>query len=324
MNVRALAAAAAIALTASGCGVNALGSSTKADAAAVAVVTTIVDVPAPVNAPPATATTIPPLLRVLEQGLKGEDVRVLQVRLNELRYDVGVPDGYFGLMTRQAIWSYERMFVGLRGKDVTGKVSTGLWERIFQPLGFADPRPEATGRHLTAYLAAQTLIVWDNHEIKRISHSSHGTGEEWCDEPRNVPAWPGATTTTLPKGQKPKRICGVSVTPGGVFKVYRKELDWLDIPLGRVHNPLFFNAGVAIHGLDDVPFGPASHGCIRVPMHISHQLPDLIKVGDDVFVFDGVEEPEIYGNQRPPLDVPDPNDTSETSQPKRTTTTKRP
>ena len=44
-------------------------------------------------------------------------------------------------------------------------------------------------------------------------------------------------------------------------------------------------------------------------MHISEYMPELLKVGDDVFVFDGVEEPEVYGNQRPPLDVPDPTDT---------------
>ena len=112
-----------------------------------------------------------------------------------------------------------------------------------------------------------------------------------------------------PKGQRLKRVCGESVTPGGVFKVYRKEKDWWEIPLGKVYNPIYFNGGIAIHGYQDVPFKPASHGCIRVPMHIAEYLPDLLTYQSDVFVWDGVKEPEDYGAQKAPPDKPDPTDT---------------
>jgi L,D-transpeptidase catalytic domain len=114
----------------------------------------------------------------------------------------------------------------------------------------------------------------------------------------------------VPPGQKNPRYCGTSLTPGGIFKVYLKRSNWVDIPLGRVFNPISFNAGIAIHGYPDVPKNPASHGCVRVPMHIAQYLPDLLHTGDQVFVFDGQKQPEIYGDQKPPADERDPTDTT--------------
>ena len=212
------------------CGANALGSSAGGDGtgetASVATATVLEQAATTASVETPTTTlgpAIPISTRTLEEGHKGDDVLLLQKRLTELKYDVGVADGYFGLRTRQAIWSYQRKILGLRGGDVSGQVTPALYTRIFEPLGLADPRPEATARHAVIDLPAQTMTVWENGAIRLMTHTSHGTGEEWCEEPKNVPAWPGATTTTLPKGQRMQRICGQSVTPGGTFKVYRKE-----------------------------------------------------------------------------------------------------
>ena len=62
-------------------------------------------------------------------------------------------------------------------------------------------------------------------------------------------------------------------------------------------NPVYFNYGIAVHGAGNVPSYPASHGCVRIPMHIGNYFPSLVKYGDQVFVFDGIKEPEAYGAQ---------------------------
>lgn len=268
----------------------------------------------PTTTVPETSTTVAKsaLGRTLEKGLAAaDDVRVVQQRLNDLHFDVGTVDGIYGTNTELAVWAYQSLILNLRGAEVTGKITPDLWLRMQDPLGLPEFRPDATSTHAEVNLPAQTMALWVNHELRLISHVSSGSGQKWCDEYKNVPAWPGATTTTVPAGQKNPRYCGLSLTPAGVFKVYLKRADWVDIPLGRVFNPISFNAGIAIHGYPDVPKNPASHGCVRVPMHIAKYLPDLLHTGDQVFVWDGSgKEPEFYGDQKPPADERDPTDTT--------------
>ena len=55
-----------------------------------------------------------------------------------------------------------------------------------------------------------------------------------------------------------------ALTPSGKFKVTR-QIDGERVgPLGALWRPKYFNAGIAIHGLNSVPPYPASHGCARV------------------------------------------------------------
>ena len=77
--------------------------------------------------------------------------------------------------------------------------------------------------------------------------------------------------------------------------------------LGRLYNPVYFNYGIAVHGMTSVPNYPASKGCVRIPMHIAEYFPSLVQNGDHVYVFDGVKEPEAYGAQPPPIDTVDPD-----------------
>ena len=259
---------------------------------------------------PDVAATLAPGERTLEAGLDGDDVTKLQARLNDLHFDVRKPDGYFADNTKMAIWSFQQRILGIPTADVTGTVSPEMMKRILAPVDVAPRRPDASATHAEVDLPSQTLIVYVDKKVKLITHVSSGSGEKWCAEPRNVPEYIGATTTTLPAGHRLKRVCGLSITPAGVYKIDRKEKGWYDIPLGKVYNPLFFNGGIAIHGYEDVPFLPASHGCVRIPMHIAEYIGDLLHTGDQVFVFDGVREPEEYGSPVPPPDKPDPTDTT--------------
>ena len=74
-------------------------------------------------------------------------------------------------------------------------------------------RPDASPTHAEIFLPAQAMALYVNHELRLITHVSSGSGQKWCDEFKNVPAWPGATTTTVPAGQKNPRYCGTSITP---------------------------------------------------------------------------------------------------------------
>ncbi len=105
-----------------------------------------------------------------------------------------------------------------------------------------------------------------------------------------------------------------------MFKFYRRYPGWREGELGRMWNPVYFNYGVAVHGAGNVPDYPASHGCVRIPLHIGNYFPSLVKYGDQVFVFDGVKEPEAYGAQPPPFNTPDPSYTTTTSTTTTTTT----
>jgi Putative peptidoglycan binding domain/L,D-transpeptidase catalytic domain len=253
--------------------------------------------------------------RPLALGDTGDDVKRVQSRLNEVGFDVGPVDGVFGENTRAAVWAFQDLVRDPQKqpeRKADDRVTPELWQRMQDQFDLADWMPRATNRHVFISLPAQVLLVWNEGKLETISHISTGSGKEWCEQPKNVPPWPGSTTTAAASNDRLQKVCGKSVTPGGVFKVYRKNEGLSEIPLGTVFDPVFFNQGIAIHGFADVPFEPASHGAVRVPLHIGKKLNELLQVGDDVFVFDGVRDPESYGAQPPPDDYPDPADPQRT------------
>jgi len=123
-----------------------------------------------------------------------------------------------------------------------------------------------------------------------------------------------------------KAICGFSKTPGGVFTAYREVEGTRNGPLGSMWNPIYINYGIAIHGAQNVPLQPVSHGCIRVPMHISEYLQDILGLQDRVLVWDGNKEPEQQSDRDmlPVFDFPDPDATTTTTSTTSTTTTTAP
>ena len=94
-------------------------------------------------------------------------------------------------------------------------------------------------------------------------------------------------------------------------------------PLGGMWNPVYFNFGIAVHGAENVPLEPASHGCVRIPMHISEYFQSMVSLGDRILVWDGIKEPEQQTEEDslPSFDYADPNATTTTSSTTTTTTT---
>ena len=62
---------------------------------------------------------------------------------------------------------------------------------------------------------------------------------------------------------------------------------WVQVPLGEMYNPVFFISTVfAIHGDTYVPVGPASHGCVRIPMDVAAFFYKMVKTpGTQVHVY---------------------------------------
>jgi hypothetical protein len=265
-------------------------------------------VAAPTTSPP--ASTVPVLSHDLEEGMVDTKVGLMQQRLADLAFDPGPVDGYYGAATIRSVWAFKKLVMGIPREQADGHVDEEVWQRMFGTVDIG-PRRTPGGRHLEVYLPEQVAVLFHDGRPRVISHVSSGEGVQWCDEV-TVDLDDGTTET--------KGICGLSITPGGVYHFERKVEGWRNAKLGRLYKPVYFNFGIAIHGAGSVPNYPASRGCVRYPMHIAEYIQDLVEVNDAVYVFDGVEEPEHYGAQPMIFDWPDPDYTTTTT----TTTTTTP
>lgn len=212
-----------------------------------------------------TTTTTQPAPKVeegdLQVGVEGLRTTALQRRLHELAFDPGPVDGQFGTKTVQAVWAWE----ALHGLPRDGVVTRSQEELIMNgpPPGML--RPDAGPTHTEVDLDKQVLLLFDQGRLELVTHVSTGTGERYCEEGR----------------------CGVAVTPPGSYRYFRRIDGWRRAPLGELYNPVYFNGGIAVHGAPSVPAEPASHGCVRIPMHIAEHFPAMVADGERVVVFGG-------------------------------------
>ena len=243
------------------------------------------------------AGPVAPHPRARQYGQAGGGEPAWQQRLADLPFDPGPVDGIYGGMTARAVWAFQKLVQGIPRTEADGVVSDDTWQLMNQPLRIA-PRRTPGGTHLEVYLPEQVAVLFTDGEATNASHVSSGEGIEWCGE---VLVDNDDGTTEV------EGICGMSITPGGVYRFDRKVEGWRNAKLGRLYKPVYFNFGIAIHGATNVPNYPASRGCVRYPMHIAEYIQDMVSIGDVVYVFDGVEEPEVYGAQPMIFDYPDPD-----------------
>jgi hypothetical protein len=236
----------------------------------------------------ATTTTVRvkvPLDRTLTENMVGDDVAYLQQRLHDLHFDPGPIDGRFGQATTMALWAYQKL-VGLTGAQVTGTVTPEFWSSMQDRFVVAPMQADGGLNHLEVDLVRQVAVLWADATTPRlITHISTGSGKDWCEN----------------------GFCGVATTPAGVYTFFRRVTGWRQSELGLLYNPVYFNEGIAVHGAPSVPLYAASHGCVRIPMHISAYFPTLVSNSDAVFVFDGKKPPAAYGSPPPPRNTIDPN-----------------
>jgi peptidoglycan hydrolase-like protein with peptidoglycan-binding domain len=223
------------------------------------------EVALPPSTPSVSPTPTPVVHKVLKPGAKGEDVRALQRTLTGLHYDPGTVDGKYGEMTQFALWAFEKVNKLKHGGTVTKK----LWAALDAP---KEPRA-LTAKHeadrVDIDLKRQFLVVYKAGKVALISHISSGGGYEYCAKDIGG---------TVPR-------CRYAVTQLGDFQTGRRVTKaWDTGPLGHLYAPVYFNGGIAVHGYPEVPDYPASHGCVRVPLHTMDLFQDVVGTGVPVHV----------------------------------------
>jgi peptidoglycan hydrolase-like protein with peptidoglycan-binding domain len=243
---------------------------------------------------------------VLERGERGEAVAALQRRLAELHFDAGVPDGSFGLATLYAVQGFQK----LAGLAPDGKVGPAVQDALAKPPAVGPLVPNGEPTRVEVDKARQLLFVWTDNQLRLISHISTGSGKTYCAE----------------------GDCGnKAITPEGAFRFMWRYKGWRESRLGKLYNPVYFTgSGIAVHGSTSVPTYPASHGCVRIPMHIAEYFPSLVKRGDAVYVLSGpgasvgAPPPRDTPTGPPPSDPPTSPDTTSSTTSTTTTSTTAP
>jgi hypothetical protein len=191
----------------------------------------------------------PPTVRKAPEKAPTHEVRALQQRLAKLSFlpRSGV-DGQAGPQTRFAVLGFQK-WAGLGRDGVAGPMTKAALAKAKRPT----PRTTAPGRRVEVLLDRQLALYIENGRVVRTLHVSSGA--------------PGFET------------------PAGTFSVFRKEQNSWSIPY-KVWLPWasYFVGGVAFHQSPDVPAGPASHGCVRVPVYDARWLYDRLPNGTRVTV----------------------------------------
>ncbi len=247
------------------------------------------------TAPPETTTTTtttapapPPMTAAadLAQGAKGDDVLAVQQRLVELGFDPGRVDGSFGLATRYAVEGFQKF----QGLEPSGVVNAEVLAALSAGITVPALVPDGAGNRLEIDLARQVLILYKDNKVRLISTISTGSGRRYCVN----------------------GSCQTATTPTGDFRFMWRYSGWRESRLGKLYNPVYFTSGgIAVHGSTSVPTHPASHGCVRIPMHIAEYFPSLVAKGDPVHVVGespgGGGGPTEYITVEPPPETPAPS-----------------
>ncbi len=204
--------------------------------------------------------------KTLKLGAKGSAVKVLQARLKELGYMPGKIDGRYGGTTQSAVWAFQKV----NGIKPTSTIASKTWRALESPKLPKVLVPNGKPTRAEVNLTTQVLVLYVKGQIKLISHISSGSGIPYVE----YATWNGSR----------QRFSGDARTPTGNFKTTWRRDGWHKSYLGQLYNPIFFNGGIAFHGALSVPLYPASHGCVRLPMHVAEVLPGLLGKGVPVHV----------------------------------------
>jgi len=131
-----------------------------------------------------------PILRV---GSSGSQVLALQRRLTSLGYWLGVADGHYSDLTRQAVVAIQKVS-GISRDGICGPVT---WSRV--DAGIRPRARSARGHVVEIRKASQTLLIADSGVVKRIYNTSTGSGQRYLQGGRwHIAATPAGTFRALP------------------------------------------------------------------------------------------------------------------------------
>ncbi len=212
--------------------------------------------------PPVSPAPGPPLAPDgLTPGAQNDAVRLLQARLGALRYDPGDLDGRYLAGTGHALMAFQKV-AGLPRTGTATPETVAALNLARDPMPLL---PTGGATRIEVDLPRQVLFFYSGGVLARILPVSTGNGKRYCAQGR----------------------CGVAVTPSGSYRVGRKVAGKRVSHLGVLYNPIYFKGGYAIHGSPSVPAHPASHGCVRIPMHASRWLLKTVPPGTPVYLIGG-------------------------------------
>src|SRR4051812_4547816 len=229
----------------------------------VAVAAVSASVLVPTLAAPAMASPVRPALETsvfptMQFGDRGAAVKLLQERLKSLHYDPGTIDGIWGNNTSVAVWAFQKV----NHISPASRVGSQTKAALAHPRTPAPLVPKGAKSRTEVDIKHQLLYIYKSGRLVLISHISSGSEKRYYSQGH----W------------------SVAHTPRGNFSVYRKAAGWETSPLGKLYKANYFLRGYAIHGEPEVPLHPASHGCVRVPMHTSNIVAALLPIGRRVYV----------------------------------------
>lgn len=111
---------------------------------------------------------------ILQKGSKGDDVKKLQNRLNEMGYSVGTADGDFGNKTKSAIEQFQKD----NGLDVTGVADQATQELLFSD-GTGKPVDGSSDREDVSSLIPAG-IKYISNSVMEIAPALLGVSEDQC------------------------------------------------------------------------------------------------------------------------------------------------
>ena len=213
--------------------------------------------------PTAPTTTLPPPVAetkpfLLQPGDEGPLVQQVQERLKQGGYDPGPIDSQYGPAVQAAVRAFQRVN-GLVGDGLVGPLTMAAFDN---PAKVEAMRPEGPPDRVEVSISRKLLVAYQGGAPVVVTHISSGSQIPFCEN----------------------GVCGDAVTPIGDYTAIMKVQGWEKGPLGDLYNSVYFWPAYAIHGSPDVPDVGASHGCIRIPMHISEYFPSLVSYGEPIYV----------------------------------------
>ncbi len=211
-------------------------------------------------------------------GASSPVIQAYEDRLYRVHIDPGGIDGYFDQNLVYAMHAVEK----LANLPRTGRLCAGEATALELFLYPAPLHPAAEPNRTEINVTNQIITLYENYQVRQIVTTSTASGESFC--------------YVTPKRAPTQRICEVATTPNGRYTYYFFYEGWHKGDLGSLYNPYYFFKGRAIHGYDDVPPEPASHGCARIPMNVAKYWYTLVHEGDAVYVDGGSNGEQIISS----------------------------
>lgn len=194
----------------------------------------------------------------LSRGDTGAWVSELQRSLRRAGFRLYDRDGSYGSTTLAAV----RVFTKVHGLSDDQGFQARYWQLLVD--GTPLPGPGGEAHRVEIDLSRQILYLIEDSKVTAVLPVSTANGGKYRD-------FFGRIATAR--------------TPEGRFELYNRRFGWHESYLGMLYNPFYFIGGYAIHGSPEVPWYPASHGCVRVRIADMIWLMDRLEMGIPVYVY---------------------------------------